>query len=95
MFINQMKILDKIRYTVFLHLRAWLLFQYLTQKVGRYFMRNGVRLIPEGLGLTKAIAEFGGFTFFGQHKSVGGSVTFRVSAYNQDRLISEEIQQIR
>ena len=29
----------------------------------RYFIRNGVRLIAEGLGLKK-IAEFGGFTFF-------------------------------
>ena len=33
-----------------------------------------------------------GFAFFGQHESVGRSLTFRVSAYSQDRLIGEEIR---
>ena len=56
-------------------------------------MRNGVRLIAKGLGFKIEFKiEFGGFTFFGQHKSVGRSFTLRVSAYNQDRLVSEEIQ---
>ena len=31
------------------------------------------------------------FLFFGQHKSVRGSLTLRVSAFFQDRLIVEEI----
>ena len=36
-----------------------------------------------------------GFAFsLGQHKSVGRSLTFRVAAYNWDRLIGEEIQYI-
>ena len=34
-----------------------------------------------------------GFTFFfGEHESVGRSLTFRVSAYSRDRLIGEEIR---
>ena len=32
--------------------------------------------------------------FFGQHKPVGRSLTFRVAAYNWDLLIGEEIQYI-
>lgn len=54
-------------------------------------MRNRVSL-EQKVWDSKAIAEFGGITFFGQHKSVGRSFTLRVSAYNQDQLISEEIQ---
>ena len=34
-----------------------------------------------------------GFAFsFGQHESVGRSLTFRVSAYSRGQLIGEEIQ---
>ena len=40
-------------------------------------------LIPDGLAFS-----------LGQHKSVGRSLTFRVAAYNWDRLIGEEIQYI-
>ena len=36
-----------------------------------------------------------GFAFsFGQHKSVGRSITFRVPAYSRGRLIGEEIRYI-
>lgn len=34
----------------------------MTQKFGRLFTRNGIRLKAEGLGLKKKSAEFGNFT---------------------------------
>ena len=40
--------------------------------------------------LSRLIAD--GFTFFGEHESVGRSLNFSVAAYSQDRLIGEEIR---
>ena len=46
------------------------IFSVFDTEIATFFIRNGVRLITEGLGLKK-IAEFGGFTFFfGQDESV-------------------------
>ena len=46
-------------------------------------MRNRVRLIAEGVGFKNNYCRIQWFSlfFFGQHKSVGRSLTFRVSAY--------------